>query len=172
MNAYSLEYHVQLSSMEYSLINDSILVVNLRPDARKNRITSADYRYSFKRIVNASDQEYLDGESRSMVSLPDSSVDSCSLRFIYRTLASSVSSQSRDPINLTVSIILPSAGLRFSFPGLEVMQHLQIYNLLGRAIKQIEIPAGTTEYTTPQFELPGGYYFARLGNMTAKFIVK
>jgi hypothetical protein len=59
----------------------------------------------------------------------------------------------------------------FSFPSSDHTQPLLIYDILGREVKRIEIPSGVSEYSLPQGQLPSGCYFARLGNMNAKFMV-
>lgn len=50
-------------------------------------------------------------------------------------------------------------------------QPFTIYDLLGREISRIVIPAGTTQYTLDTSGFPSGHYFARLGNMTGHFVV-
>jgi hypothetical protein len=73
--------------------------------------------------------------------------------------------------NIKIFSKLLDNAIHFSFPTSDQPQPLLIYDILGREIKRIEIPSGVSEYSVPQGQLPSGYYFARLGNMGAKFMV-
>ncbi|MEP7233707.1 MAG: hypothetical protein ABI778_00295 [Ignavibacteriota bacterium] len=61
--------------------------------------------------------------------------------------------------------------LTFSIPNYSSPQSLLIYDILGREISQIEIPAGSTSYRMSSAGYPKGTYFARLGSQTASFMI-
>jgi hypothetical protein len=70
------------------------------------------------------------------------------------------------------SQILSIINHKVSFPTTEFPKPILIYDILGREIARHEIPAGASEYQIPSSQFPNGHYFARLGNMTAHFIVE
>jgi hypothetical protein len=85
------------------------------------------------------------------------------------------------PPNADVPIaIQKNSGLRaftngedemFLFGLLQPDKIIEIYDFLGRTLAVIQIPTGTESIVMPMALLHPGFYFARLGDQVAKFVV-
>jgi len=82
-----------------------------------------------------------------------------------------VSSNTSSPTRISVFNDILHQDIHFSFLLLTHSEPLLIYDILGREVKRIEIPSGVSEYSIPREQFRSGSYFARLGNMTASFVV-
>lgn len=73
--------------------------------------------------------------------------------------------------NIKVRHGLFSNLISFDFGTMSHSTTLYLYDELGRIVRQIEIPSGSSEFTVPDGEFKPGYYFARVGSHATGFVV-
>jgi hypothetical protein len=170
---YGDDNQVSFATLKYNLINDTVLVVSesgsqCMDDLATAKTEHADYQY-----YNGPRARYYERGFDDIGSpISDDTLSySCSLTFVYSKELNAVKEPISNNHEFTISTFLPNYSIRCLFSPTDHSQPLTIYDLLGREVKRIEIPSGLSEYSLPQGQLPSGYYFARLWNMGAKFMV-
>ncbi len=94
-----------------------------------------------------------------------------SIIFVNSKPINSVTSPITATQNFNVVNYFPFNRADFTFPSSDHPQQITIYDILGREVKRIEIPAGSTSYAMSSVGYPKGTYFARLGLQTASFMM-
>ena len=165
-------FRILFSNLNYVKdAGDSLLIVNTSGKICKESIDSVKYD------VYKSDQyyhrgSYIDGnDTTHLIQLSDDTASyQCSLTFSLSVLSNVVLVNSIKH-NFTVTYSLPNQIINYSFSACDHSQQMTIYDILGREVKRIEIPSGVSEYRLQRDGFMSGYYFARLGSQTAKFVV-
>jgi len=167
--APEIESSIICSDLEYKIIGDTIISVAESALSFQGKIENVtcdvlnggkcpDGPFFFH--VDDSFKSFLDGLDFSIY-------------FILTKPTVSVSTQDRTNIEyFTVNTSFLDHSIHFSFPSSSHTQTILIYDILGREISKIEIPAGSTSYVLPSARFPNGTYFARLGGSSAHFVIE
>jgi hypothetical protein len=153
-------------SLDFQSMGDTLISLTEYGKKCKEDLTAANWSYEMVAELNG--YVYDRYELDSLIN--DTSKYSLSIALVSQKPINSVSSSKSVNDTLGVSYSA-NHSIHFLYPSSDHPQPLTIYDLLGREVKRIEIPSGVSEYSLPQGQLPSGYYFARLGNMGAKFMV-
>jgi hypothetical protein len=166
INFFKLKYDVQLVSVDTTIIK-----IKQTGALCKKLIEQAYYTSSFNDSwQDKYSHSYNDNGSAIGLS-DDTSSYICEIVFLVNNFPSNVQSVKSDIPSLITSTSLPDHTIHFSFPSSDHRQQMTIYDILGREISRIEIPAGSSSYVMPSDCYPKGAFFARLGNLGAKFVV-
>ena len=161
--------YLRFSKMNYINSGDSALSVSLSGVDCMNHIDTFNYfNYYTSSYYWRGDSKNCWNTYKSLYLIRDSSEASCSIIF-SKIQKSSV--PNIDQIHFYVTWQLYDHTVHFSFPSFDHSQTISIYDILGREVKRIEIPSGVSEYRLQRDGFMSGYYFARLGNLNAKFVV-
>jgi hypothetical protein len=161
----------QISSLYYVISSDSIVEINTNGAALKSSLLNVSFNIAGWPFICSNRGHW--GEEVILDSLlNDTSQYMCSITFNIPQPVSAVNESSPNNISLVASTIFLEHKVHLSFHSSDQSQILSFYDLLGREIQHIEIPAGMSEYQIPSSRFLAGCYIARLGNMTAKFIVE
>jgi len=163
---------ILFSALPYEIRGESLFVL-VSGKSCEMRLSQAFYSYVLADFYNPPrSQGTSSGDSyKSITLLDDTTKYRCEMIFILEKPVSTVSPKQSELRSFCNSIFLSGHTTHFSFPPSARSQSLLIYNILGREVSKIEIPAGSTSYTLSSAAYPKGTYFARLGLETASFIV-
>jgi hypothetical protein len=155
-------------SLDFQAKGDTMVFVKEYGKKCKDDLDGADW--SYEKVLEPDLHHYIYDRYELESLIDDTSKYSFSLVLVSQKPVNSISVTKPFNHSLEVSNSLPDHFIHLSISS-DQSQTMIIYDLLGREIKRIEIPSGVSEYSIRQGELPSGYYFARLGNMSAKFVV-
>jgi hypothetical protein len=152
---------------------DSLITVSLFGKDFLQTIDTADYISEVRITHSGRDGSFegvyfVDMDYRQK----DTSGYKCILIFVRTELQSSVSHFNFSNKTFKASISFPNHRVHFSFPNSNEDRLMRIYDVVGRETGQIEIPVGTEAYDILDNRFKSGYYFARLGNLGASFVVQ
>jgi len=160
---------IQISSLNFS-IRDSLLIVDMNGETTKNNIANVKYENDGP-VNNCANRSHWFTSVTFDHLLDDTSQYKCSISLIITKPINSVQTLTSNNEALITSSIFSDHTTHFSFPSSDHPQPLIIFDILGREVKRIEIPSGVSEYSLQRDGFMSGYYFARLGNLGAKFVV-
>lgn len=103
--------------------------------------------------------------------LEDTSGYKCEIVFVLEKSVNAISKLRHLSQDLSIINSLPDHTINFTLPSSSHPETLFIYDILGREISKIEIPAGSTSYVLESAGFPKGTYFARLGSGTVRFMI-
>ncbi|MDP4220578.1 MAG: hypothetical protein Q8916_01465 [Bacteroidota bacterium] len=160
---------VEFTSLPFSVVNNDTIVIKVWGKQCKDGVKKANYNNSS--VDNYANGVYQSGLIDYTIQLDvDTSSYLCSFIFALSEPINSVIT-STIPQALSIASSLSDHKIEFTFPVLDHSQMLYAYDILGREVRSIEIPSGVSKYKLPQGQFPKGCYYARIGNMTAKFLV-
>jgi hypothetical protein len=158
-------------SLDYQTMGDTIIFINA--DSKKllkGHVKSIDYSYTqtVKTFDSVHHTQYIN-DDKQLVNV-DSNTLNLSIALISVKPINNVHSEMSFNNSLIASISFTHT-IHFSFPSSNNSQQMSIYDILGREISRIEIPAGSSSYQMSSVGYPRGTFFARLGLQTASFMV-
>jgi hypothetical protein len=162
-------YSFSLTTINFQRKGDTSIFVDESGKKCKDDLTDATWTYD--NFFETDHRSYIDDKSELDSLINDTSKYSFSLALVSQKPINSVSFSKSINDCLTIFNSLPNHSVHFSFPAFVHTQPLFIYDIIGREVKRIEISSGVSEYSLSQGQLASGYYFARLGNLGAKFMV-
>lgn len=173
--AYHRTWHekslINFGDLSYDILGDTLLFINLQGDVAMKSIDKFSYDYSGSESYTWRGDSYTRLRDEHFLNLlRDSMLYDCEIQFSkYST--SVVNWVAIKHQTLIASTSLPDHTIHFSFPTCDHAQQMTIYDILGREVSRIEISAGSSSYAMSSVGYAKGTFFARLGNMGAKFVV-
>jgi hypothetical protein len=164
-----LNTSINFSSLHYNFINDSTAVVNDSGRICRSELGDISFNYVIQQECSFRSYYYSGNYLSNLIE--DTTKYSCTLTLVLRKPASSIEVLNPTSEKFFSLISLFDQSYHFNIPVSNQLQIISFYDILGREIKRVDIPSGVSEYSIRQGELPSGYYFARLENMSAKFVV-
>jgi hypothetical protein len=162
----------QFSSLDFSISSDTILKVNTNGSALINSLIGASFHIEgYTSYCTTVYRGHWWTRVDLVRLLDDTTQYNCSITLVIPQPVNIVTEGILSQKNLTVFSSLPDHTIHFSFPASDHTQWMTIYDILGREVFRLEIPAGSASYAMSSVGFPKGAFFARLGNSTAHFEV-
>jgi len=160
---------ILLSSISFISSQDSFIEVNMSGANLINSISISSFDNG--RSNNCTGGHYNEGISFDHI-IFDTSSYQCIITLVIPQTSTSVQVLNNIALTFMVSTSLPDHTIHFSFPITDHAKEMTIYDILGREVSRIEIPAGSASYVMSSVGFTKATYFARLGLQTASFIVQ
>ena len=164
------ESFIKFSEIPFAWSGDTMMVIDLRGGQCKQSILDFNDTTSHVHLWDYHTYWYIQTLQVHSINLSSDSSNFSFLVELKKYQTSFVSNHSNTDRTFSVSVLIPESIIHFSFCN-TLPQYLLIYDILGREVKRIEIPSGVSEYRLQRDGFVSGYYFARLGSQTAKFVV-
>lgn len=169
---FGYEDHVSFSALNYRIIDDSVLVISESGAQCKKDLTAAETYHADYDFYNAPRARSYSGiEDKGSPVPEDTAAYSCSLTFVYSRQLNGVQESRNNDHGLNISTSLPDHTIHFTFSSSAHAQTMSIYDILGREVSRIEIPAGSSSYVLSSVSHAKGTFFARLCMQSASFMM-